>query len=124
VLTRPLNDGEVACGECGQSLDEPASSPMIERKPCPSCGSLARTVGKHLHANVEPHGSLRTRVIASAVAGYYAGQIFVDPPRPHDALHPAHHHGDVAGGVLYAAFAVGALGAAGKRGLRFVKRVI
>jgi hypothetical protein len=79
--------------------------------------------GKHLAGTVTMRASLKTRVIGSAVAGYYAGQILVDPPRPHEALHPHHHHDDVSG-VFYAVLAVGVLSAVGRRGFRFVKRVL
>jgi hypothetical protein len=34
----------VTCSDCGVSLNDPASTATDPSKPCPSCGSLARTV--------------------------------------------------------------------------------
>jgi hypothetical protein len=115
-VVRQLLDGEVVCSNCGLAVGEP-------RKPCPQCGRLERTFSKHFEATLTMSASLSTRVIASAVAGYFAGQVMVDPPRPHDALHPQHQHGDVVGAVFYGTIAVGAFIATGRRGFRFLKRI-
>jgi len=41
----------VSCSDCKASVDEPAG--IEEREPCPSCGSLARTVGVTLTSTVQ-----------------------------------------------------------------------
>jgi ribosomal protein S27AE len=33
------------CGACGAAIDEPGNTLPPDRKPCPSCGSLARNFG-------------------------------------------------------------------------------
>ena len=38
-----------SCSECGAIIDEPASTPIAERKPCPSCGSTVRTFSANVH---------------------------------------------------------------------------
>ena len=37
------------CAACGEQLDEPAGMLPEQRKPCPSCGSLARNFSVHIH---------------------------------------------------------------------------
>jgi hypothetical protein len=41
-----------SCSVCGAVIDEPASTPVEERRPCPSCGSTARTFSAHVHESV------------------------------------------------------------------------
>ncbi len=36
------------CADCGAQINEPASLPVADRKPCPSCGSMARSFGAHV----------------------------------------------------------------------------
>lgn len=42
----------IACTECGAPLDEPPSLPTDQRKPCPNCGSMARTINVSVHETV------------------------------------------------------------------------
>lgn len=37
------------CGACGATIDELGSTLPPDRKPCPSCGSLARAFGEFMH---------------------------------------------------------------------------
>ena len=37
---------------CGAVIDEPASSIVAERQPCPACGSTVRTFSAHVHESV------------------------------------------------------------------------
>jgi hypothetical protein len=37
------NPPPVACGNCGEVLDEPPNLPQEARQPCPKCGALHRT---------------------------------------------------------------------------------
>jgi hypothetical protein len=47
----------VNCGACGAAIDELGSTLPSERKPCPSCGSLARVFG----ASIEEAVTLREK---------------------------------------------------------------
>ena len=38
-----------SCSACGAAIDEPATTPVAERKPCPSCGSVVRNFNAHVH---------------------------------------------------------------------------
>ena len=38
----PVEYQRVRCGNCGRELDEPPSTPVAERQPCPECGSTVR----------------------------------------------------------------------------------
>ncbi len=42
---------EITCGECGELIDEPASTPIDERKPCPRCRSSERDKRVYLTGN-------------------------------------------------------------------------
>ena len=48
----------VTCKTCGAELDESASAPVDERKPCPECGSLERHVAITLEGKVSVSSSL------------------------------------------------------------------
>jgi hypothetical protein len=43
---------KVLCGACDQELGESTELPAAERKPCPSCGSLARKFAVHIQETV------------------------------------------------------------------------
>ena len=47
-----VNVDAIVCSACGAAIDEPPSTPLDERKPCPSCGSLVRTFNVHVHESV------------------------------------------------------------------------
>jgi hypothetical protein len=38
----PVQYQRMRCGDCGRELDEPASTPVPGRRPCPQCGSMVR----------------------------------------------------------------------------------
>ena len=40
------------CSACGSAIDEPTSTRIAERKPCPSCGSVARTFSVHVRESL------------------------------------------------------------------------
>jgi hypothetical protein len=40
------------CAGCGALINEPASLPVADRKPCSSCGSKARNFGAHIHESL------------------------------------------------------------------------
>jgi hypothetical protein len=46
------------CGECGSAIDEPSDLRVGERRPCPSCGSLARRFEVKLAGSVEVRSSV------------------------------------------------------------------
>lgn len=48
-----MNEAEVACGVCGELLDERPDLPVGERPCCPRCGSTSRRFGIHLEGIVE-----------------------------------------------------------------------
>jgi hypothetical protein len=49
----------VSCGGCGGSVPEPGR--IEDQKPCPSCGSTARTFAVTLTDKAEAHDSLATK---------------------------------------------------------------
>jgi hypothetical protein len=49
-----LAESRVTCSECGVSLDE--SYAQVPRKPCPECGSTARTYSQKLVGTVNVTG--------------------------------------------------------------------
>lgn len=51
----------VACGNCGQSLDEPSDLDPAARNPCVGCGSTSRTFAKHLSGSIQIHSSLTAK---------------------------------------------------------------
>ncbi len=74
-------------------------------------------------ASLTTSATLGTRFVASAVAGWYAGQIFVEPGRPHDAWHPPNHN--AAEIILFsAAFAGGAIYVGGRKAFKFIRKVL
>jgi hypothetical protein len=48
----------VKCGSCGQPLNERTDLPVEERRPCPSCGSVARAFAIELNADMGVHAQL------------------------------------------------------------------
>lgn len=46
------------CGECGSALGERSDLPVEERRPCPSCGSIARRFDLELAGSVDLRSSL------------------------------------------------------------------
>ena len=46
------------CSSCGTGLSNPASATEVDRTPCPSCGSLARTI----NLQVSDSATLREKV--------------------------------------------------------------
>ncbi len=56
-----MTEIKVICGDCGKELDERPDLPESERKPCPNCGSLKRTVVAEVEDKVELHDKLKVR---------------------------------------------------------------
>lgn len=50
------------CAGCGGPIDEPTDLPTEERRPCPSCGSLARAFTGRVESSVTVTGSIKTEV--------------------------------------------------------------
>jgi DNA-directed RNA polymerase subunit RPC12/RpoP len=48
----------VKCQACGEILDEPTSTPVDERSPCPNCGSKARHFEVVISGTIEVHEKL------------------------------------------------------------------
>lgn len=42
----------IACTDCGTPMNESPSLPTGQRKPCPDCGSMARTIEVSVHETV------------------------------------------------------------------------
>ncbi len=40
---------QMHCAACGNAIDEPTNTLPVDRKPCPTCGSLARNLSVSLH---------------------------------------------------------------------------
>lgn len=43
-----------ACGNCGEPMAEPTSTPVEKRQPCPKCGSTSRRFSGEMHASMKP----------------------------------------------------------------------
>jgi len=52
-----------ACGNCGETLTEPASTPVEKRQPCPKCGSTRRNFSVELTASVTASASVTATVV-------------------------------------------------------------
>jgi hypothetical protein len=65
-----------SCGVCGGPIAEPETTPIPERRACPTCGSTTRRFERILEGNVTPRGSLATRLIRGAT-GRVAQEQFV-----------------------------------------------
>src|SRR5215207_7883699 len=63
----------VTCGQCGTVLDEPSSTLIEKREPCPDCGSTGRHVGKGITAEVPVQSGVRGKA-RSGVAGQPGGK--------------------------------------------------
>jgi hypothetical protein len=48
----------VHCGQCGQEVNEPASTEAGDRRPCPACGSTSRAFGVLIESQVQLKKSL------------------------------------------------------------------
>jgi len=48
----PADKLSVFCGNCGRAIDENPSLPVEERKPCPSCGSMGRSIHAEIHDTI------------------------------------------------------------------------
>ncbi len=54
--------GTVACGQCGEALDEPTNLDPTQRQPCPACGAKSRKRSVTLAGEMpSPHSSLKAR---------------------------------------------------------------
>lgn len=51
----------VTCGECGADIDEPANTPEVERKQCPTCGSISRVYSVRVTDSITAHDGLRLK---------------------------------------------------------------
>jgi hypothetical protein len=49
----------VSCGKCGETLDEPASTPVQKRNPCPICSSKSRHIEKVIAVTSTARSGLR-----------------------------------------------------------------
>lgn len=57
---------EVRCGACNAKLDEPRNTLPDDRKPCPSCGSLARMYPVELAATITSRATLSAELTVIA----------------------------------------------------------
>jgi len=54
----PVEYQRMRCGNCGRELDEPPSTPVPERQPCPECGSTGRCAEIGISSTVTARGML------------------------------------------------------------------
>lgn len=59
----------VACGSCGEALNEPSDLDVALREPCPACGSTSRRFGVELHSTVHAHSSLSAKARHGGATG-------------------------------------------------------
>ena len=52
---------EVACAECGKSLEEAGTLQVQHRQPCPDCGSVARAYAASVRESVSADIKMKTR---------------------------------------------------------------
>lgn len=51
------------CGNCGETVTEPASTPVEKRQPCPKCGSTRRNFSVELTASVSASASMTATLV-------------------------------------------------------------
>ena len=52
------------CGNCGETITEPASTPVEERQPCPKCGSTRRNFFVELTASVSASACVTATLVS------------------------------------------------------------
>ena len=52
-----------ACGNCGEPLNEPASTPVEKRQPCPKCGSTRRNFSGEITVSAVASATFSAEVI-------------------------------------------------------------
>lgn len=51
-----------ACGNCGETLSEPANTPVDQRQPCPKCGSTRRSFSSEMTGSLTVSGTMTAEV--------------------------------------------------------------
>lgn len=51
------------CGNCGETLTEPAKTPVEQRQPCPKCGSTCRNFSVELTASITASASVTATLV-------------------------------------------------------------
>lgn len=58
-MTASINT--TSCAGCGAPIDEPADLPVVDRKPCSTCGSTARNFSAHIHESLTIREKIRMK---------------------------------------------------------------
>ena len=85
-----------ACGNCGEPLTEPASTPVEKRQPCPKCGSSRRNLSVEMTDSVTASVSLATAVITYPKALLTIAQSLIDQGHFNIAIVTSHMACEVA----------------------------
>lgn len=51
------------CGNCGETITEPANTPVEKRQPCPNCGSTRRNFSVELMASISVSASVAATLV-------------------------------------------------------------
>lgn len=51
------------CGNCGETITEPASTPVEKRQPCPNCGSIRRNFSVELTGSISVSASVTATLV-------------------------------------------------------------
>jgi hypothetical protein len=105
-----------ACGNCGEPLSEPASTPAEKRRPCPKCGSTRRNFSVEISASITLSASHTAKAITYPKALLTIAQSLIDQGHFNIAVVTSHIACEVAAerafDVAYAAMSLEPLGEA------------
>jgi hypothetical protein len=85
-----------ACGNCGEPLTEPASTPVENRQPCPKCGSIRRSFSAEMRASIKVSASFNAELITYPKALLTIAQALVDQGHFNIAIVTSHMACEVA----------------------------
>src|SRR5690242_15913742 len=66
-MNGPCMPDTVACGKCGEVLNEPPDLSPENRQPCPKCGSKTRTLSVQCTSGIGVGGSAKVRMRATII---------------------------------------------------------
>lgn len=85
-----------ACGNCGEPLTEPASTPVEKRQPCPKCGSTRRSFSGEMRASIKVSTSFDAEIITYPKALLTIAQSLVEQGHFNIAIVTSHMACEVA----------------------------
>ena len=84
------------CGNCGETITEPARTPFEKRQPCPKCGSMRRNFSVELTASVTASASVTATLVTYPNALLTIAQSLIDQGHFNIAIVTSHMACEVA----------------------------